>query len=318
MTARVVPLLLSCLALCACARPEQRTLVRVDGSSTVYPITEAVAEDFQAAAGRRIWVTVGVSGTGGGFRKFCRGEIDVVNASRPITAAESESCRARGIDFMALPVALDALTVAVGRSSPVSEISVDELRRMWMPEAQGRVLRWRQVAERFPDLPLKLYGPGTDSGSFEYFTAAIVGRVRAARGDYTASEDDNLLVTGVATDRGALGYFGLAYYRENESRIKALAVVPAGGGDAVLPTVDNVRSGRYAPLSRQLYVYVNRHSASRREVRQFVEFYLRQASVLVQSVRYVPLEPSAYTAELASFQGWVASAGELSDAGARR
>ncbi|MCB1888968.1 MAG: phosphate ABC transporter substrate-binding protein PstS family protein [Rhodocyclaceae bacterium] len=231
-----------------CAPSESRPLVRVDGSSTVYPISEAVAEEFQKAQGRSVWVTVGVSGTGGGFRKFCRGELDIVDASRPITPSEAAACRARGIDFMALPVALDALTVVVGRDNPVSEVTIDDLRRIWSPTSHGRVLHWRQLGPDFPDLPLKLYGPGTDSGSFEYFTEVVNGRPRSSRGDYTASEDDNLLVTGVASDPGALGYFGLAYYRENASRLKVLGVVPPGGGAPVLLTQGNVREGRYRPL----------------------------------------------------------------------
>ncbi len=279
--------------------------MRIDGSSTVYPISEAVAEEFQKARDRAVWVTVGVSGTGGGFRKFCRGEIDIVDASRPITPAEAAACHEHGIEYVALPVALDALTIVVGRDNPVSEITIAELRRMWAPDAQGQILRWRQLGPRFPDLPLKLYGPGTDSGSFEYFTEAIMGRSRSSRGDYTASEDDNLLVTGVASDPGALAYFGLAYYRENASRLKVVGIVPPGGGEAVLPSVENVRSGRYRPLARELFIYVSARSAARRAVRDFVRYYLTHAQVLVEEVRYVPLERARYRTVRAEFDAWL-------------
>ncbi|MCB1957624.1 MAG: PstS family phosphate ABC transporter substrate-binding protein [Rhodocyclaceae bacterium] len=294
------------LLVAGCAPSESRALVRIDGSSTVYPITEAVAEEFQKARERRTWVTVGVSGTGGGFRKFCRGELDIVDASRPITATETAACRASGIDYLALPVALDALTVVVGPRNPVSSITIAELRRIWAPEAHAQVLRWPQVNPHFPDLPLKLYGPGTDSGSFEYFTEAIVGRARASRSDYTASEDDNLLVTGVASDPGALAYFGLAYYRENAHRLKVLGIVPPEGGEPVLPSVDNVRAGRYRPLARSLYIYVNGRASTRPEVRDFVRYYLARAPELVDEVRYVPLAEARYAEVREAFEHWLA------------
>lgn len=302
--------LLLCLPAAGCTPSESRALVRIDGSSTVYPITEAVAEDFQKVRQHRIWVTVGISGTGGGFRKFCRGELDIVDASRPITAGETAACRASGIGYLALPVALDALTVVVGPHNPVSSITIAELRRMWAPEAHAKVLRWPQLNPGFPDLPLKLYGPGTDSGSFEYFTEAIVGQARASRSDYTASEDDNLLVTGVASDPGAVAYFGLAYYRENTDRLKVLGVVPPEGGTPVMPTVENVRAGRYRPLSRSLYIYVNAHASARPEVRDFVRYYLARAPELVDEVRYVPLAAARYAEAREAFERWLAEARE--------
>jgi len=296
--------LLPCLIGLLAALPSPaaaRALVTIDGSSTVYPITEAVAEEFLRARERRTWVTIGISGTGGGFRKFCRGEIDIVDASRPITEAEQAECRAHGVDYLPIPVALDALTVVVGMDNPLREIDLAELRRIWAPEAQGRLTNWRQLGPDYPQRELKLYGPGPDSGSFEYFTAAVVGRPRASRGDYTASEDDNLLVTGVATDKGALGYFGLAYYLENQTRVRAVAVRPGPGQEAVLPTLDNVRQGRYRPLSRELFIYANRASTERDEVRDFISFYLERAADLVEEVRYVPLSQARYRASRARF-----------------
>ena len=296
--------LLPALPSITCARP----LVTIDGSSSVYPITEAAAEEFQNLRQREVWVTVGISGTGGGFRKFCRGEIDIVNASRPVTDDETRRCRAHGVEFIELPIALDALAVVVAYGNPMTEIDVAQLRRIWEPAAQGKVMRWRDVDEGFPDRALSLYGPGSDSGSFEYFTAAIVGRPRASRGDYTASEDDNLLVTGVASDESALGYFGLAYYLRNRDRLRALAVRPSAGGRAVLPTPENVRAGRYRPLARSLYIYVKRDAARRPAVRDFIEFYLGHAAELVEEVRYVPLDAEAYRAGLGRFHDLLSGA----------
>lgn len=287
-----------------------RTLVTIDGSSSVYPITEAAAEDFQNLRERSVWVTIGISGTGGGFRKFCRGEIDIVNASRPVTQAEIRRCRKTGVEFLELPIALDALAVVVAPANPLAEIDVTQLRQIWEPAAQGRVMRWRDLDEGLPDRPLALYGPGSDSGSFEYFTAAVVGRARASRGDYTASEDDNLLVTGVATDEAALGYFGLAYYLRNRDRVRALAVRPSAGGAAVLPTPENVRAGRYRPLSRTLYIYVKRTAAKRPAVRDFVIYYLDHAAELVAEARYVPLDAAEYRAQRGRFLSLLAESAE--------
>lgn len=271
-----------------------RPLVRVDGSSTVYPISEAVAEDFQREASGAIWVTVGISGTAGGFRKFCRGELDIVDASRPVTDAERQRCASAGVGFLEIPVALDALTVVVSRANPVRAISLGQLRRLWAPEAQGRIVDWHQLGAEFPARRLALYGPGTDSGTFEYFTAVVVGRPRASRGDYTASEDDNQLVSGVAGDEGALGYFGLAYYLENQDRLRALALVSPQHPEGVEPTVDNIRAGRYQPLSRRLFIYVSVAAAARPEVARYVEYYLHNAARLAAEVGYVPLDDAEY------------------------
>ncbi len=266
--------------------------VVIDGSSTVFPISEAVAEEFRIEQ-PGVEVVVGISGTGGGFQKFCNGETDISNASRPIRQQEIDACRNNGIDFIELPVAFDALTVVVHPSNDwVDCITVAELKKMWEPAAQGTITRWNQVNPGWPDRPLRLYGAGTDSGTFDYFTEAIVGREDASRGDYTASEDDNVLVQGVAGDPNALGYFGLAYYLENRSRLKALKV--DGGQGCVEPSVDNVINGTYRPLSRPLFIYVSTRAMERPEVQAFVDFYLDVAGDLANEVGYVRLPDAAY------------------------
>ena len=210
------------------------TIVKIDGSSTVYPITEAVAEDFQKAKKGAVKVTVGISGTGGGFKKFCRGETDIVNASRPILKKEMDDCKAAGVQYVEMPVAFDALTVVVNPKNDWSKtITVAELKKIWEPAAQGKITRWSQVNPAWPDEPIKLYGAGADSGTFDYFTEAIVGKAKSSRGDFTASEDDNVLVQGVASDKNGLGFFGFAYYVENQKKVKAVAV--DGGKGAVTP-----------------------------------------------------------------------------------
>jgi len=275
-------------------------MIKVDGSSTVFPITEAVAEEFQAETRGAVRVTVGISGTGGGFKKFCRGETDIADASRPILAKEMEACRAEGIDYYELPVAFDALTVIVNpKNDWVKSITVADLKKIWAPEAQGKVMTWKQVRAEWPDEPLKLYGPGADSGTFDYFTEAVNGKSKSSRGDYTASEDDNVLVQGVASDKSALGYFGFAYYEENQGKLKAVAV--DGGKGPVLPSAAGVKDGSYQPLSRPIMIYVSAKSAQRPEVKQFVEFYLNNAATLVKDVKYVPLPDEAYKMILANF-----------------
>jgi phosphate transport system substrate-binding protein len=241
-------------------------LIQIDGSSTVYPITEAMAEEFQSASGGKYRVTVGISGTGGGFKKFCRGETHISNASRPIKESERADCQAAGIEFIELPVALDALTVMVNPENDwVDYLTVDELKKVWEPAAQETVTNWSQVREGFPDRPLTLYGAGTDSGTYDYFTQAVVGEEGASRGDFTASEDDNVLVQGIASDQNALGFFGLAYYMENEDKLKAVPIQPPGGRDPVLPSVESARDGSYQPLSRPIFIYVSKQAADERE-----------------------------------------------------
>ncbi|MDP3089893.1 MAG: PstS family phosphate ABC transporter substrate-binding protein [Nitrospira sp.] len=268
-------------------------LIKVDGSSTVFPITEAVAEEFQKETRGSVRVTVGISGTGGGFKKFCRGEIDVQDASRPISSSEMEACRAGGVQFYELPIAFDALTIAVSpQATWVDSITVAELKTMWEPSAQGRVTKWNQVRSTWPDQPLKLFGAGSDSGTFDYFTEAVVGKAKSSRGDFTASEDDNTLVQGIANDKQALGYIPYAYYEPNKKRLKAVAIDDGHG--PVSPSRETVENGSYQPLSRPLFIYVNAKSASKPEVKRFVEFYLAQVPVLAPQVKYVPLPPQAY------------------------
>ena len=272
----------------------QTRTVKIDGSSTVFPVTEAVAEEFQKASkGTR--VTVGISGTGGGFRKFCRGETDVQNASRPILQREMDECRNAGVTYIELPIAYDALTVVVNpRNTFLRQITVDELKRIWEPGAQGKVTRWNQVNPAWPDQPIKLFGPGADSGTFDYFTEAVVGRAKASRGDYTASEDDNVLVTGVSRDIGALGYFGFAYYVENKDKLRSVPIVAKAGAPAVEPSMDSVIKGTYQPLSRPIFIYVSAKALGRPEVKEFVDFYLKNVSKLAREVKYVPLPDSIY------------------------
>ncbi len=272
----------------------QQKIVKIDGSSTVYPITEAVAEEFQQAKRNQIKVTVGISGTGGGFKKFCRGESDISDASRPILEKEMADCKRAGIEYFELPVAFDALTVVVNpRNTFIRQLSIAELKKIWEPGAQGKVTRWNQVNAAWPDAPMKLFGPGADSGTFDYFTEAVVGKAKSSRGDFTASEDDNVLVQGVARDTNALGYFGFAYYVENKDKLKAVAVVN-GEGEPVVPSFDAVVKGTYQPLSRPIFIYVSAKSLAKPEVKDFVQFYLENAAKLSQEVKYVPLPAHAY------------------------
>ncbi len=287
------------------AAAQDANTIRIDGSSTVYPITEAMAEEFQIEHGGEYRVTVGISGSGGGFKKFCRGETHISNASRPIKESEREACREAGIEFIELPVALDALAIVINPQNDwVDHLTVEELRTIWEPGAQGKVTSWNQVREGFPDRPLTLYGPGVDSGTYDYFTEAVVGEEGASRGDFTASEDDNVLVQGVASDPNALGFFGFAYFEENQNRLKAVPIA-AAGGEPVEPSLDNAKAGTYQPLSRPLFIYVSKQAADENEaVRQFVEFYLdpELAQELVQEVGYVPLPAEAYELALQNFE----------------
>ncbi len=270
-------------------------IIRIDGSSTVYPITEAVAEEFQKAKKGGVRVTVGISGTGGGFKKFCRGEIDISDASRPILKKEMDVCREQGIEYIELPVAYDGLAVIVNpKNTWVQSFTVADLKKMWEPAAQGTVMKWNQVRFEWPDASLKLFGPGADSGTFDYFTEAVNGKSKASRGDFTASEDDNVLVQGIAGDKNAVGYFGMAYYEENKDKLKVVAVVNPATNKEVIPSLRTVMDGSYAPLSRPLFVYINKKSVDKPEVKEFVEYYLKNADMLTKQVKYVPLPANAY------------------------
>ena len=272
----------------------QAQTVKIDGSSTVFPITEAVAEEFQIQKRGKVHVTVGIAGTGGGFKKFCAGATDISDASRPILAAEMQLCKDAGIKYIELPVAYDALTVAVNpKATWVDQITVAELKKMWEPAAQGSIKTWSQVNSKWPNQPLNLFGPGTDSGTFDYFTEAVNGKSKSSRGDFTASEDDNVLVQGVTQNPNALAYFGYAYFAANAGKMKALKVVNSAG-QAVGPGESAVLDGTYNPLSRPLFIYVNVDSLKKAEVKDFVDFYLSNAQSLVKEVKYVPLAPAAY------------------------
>jgi phosphate transport system substrate-binding protein len=272
-------------------------VVKVDGSSTVFPVTEAVAEDFQKAKKGAVKVTVGISGTGGGFKKFCRGETDVSNASRPILKSEMEDCKKAGVEYIELPVAFDALTVMVNpKNGFIKSMTVEELKKIWEPGAQGKITRWNQVNPAWPDAPLKLFGAGADSGTFDYFTEAIVGKAKSSRGDFTASEDDNVLVQGISRDVNALGYFGYAYYAENKDKLKAVPIVEKAGKPAVEPSEKSVLDGSYQPLSRPIFIYVNAKSLGKPEVKEFVDFYLKHGAKLAKEVKYVPLPDRIYAA----------------------
>ncbi len=283
----------------------QRAVIRIDGSSTVYPLSEAVAEEFRQVA-PDIHVLIGVSGTGGGFKKFVRGETDINDASRPIRAIEDSLCRTNGIAYIELPIAYDAMCVLVNPQNDwVDYLTVEELRTIWAPEAQGKILYWDQIRPEWPHEELHLYGPGVESGTYDYFTKAIVGKEHASRGDYTSSEDDNVIIQGVASDRYALAFVGLAYALNNKDRVKIVPIDDSNdqnGAGPILPSPETVRNGTYQPLSRPLFIYVNRQSADRSAVEQFVHFYIEHMPALAPDVGYVPLSEKAYQLVKQRFQ----------------
>lgn len=274
----------------------------IDGSSTVYLITEAMAEEFRKKH-PQVNIMVGISGTGGGFKKFCNGETDINDASRPIKSSEMEQCQKNGIEYIELPVGYDGIAVVVNPQNDwVDYMTVEELKKIWEPDAQGKITRWNQIRPNWPDKPINLYGPGADSGTYEYFTEAIVGKAGQSRGDYQASEDDNVLVHGVASDTFALGYFGLAYYEENKDKLKIVPIDKGAG--PVAPSFETVSDGTYQPLSRPLFIYIKRTSADRPEVEAFIRFYLdpQNAKTLIREVGYIPLTDEAYKLALERFQ----------------
>lgn len=282
----------ACGLVGACAGSAERLSgkVSVDGSSTVYPITEAVAEEFRGEQ-RNVRVTVGVSGTGGGFKRFTIGETDISNASRPISMDELENARKNSVEFIEIPVAYDGLSIVVNKANDwAQDITVDELKKVFLEENAAKT--WQDVRSEWPAVPLKIYSPGTDSGTFDYFKEVVAGKA-SFRGDMSVSEDDNVLVKGVAGDKGAIGFFGCAYYFENQDKLRALAVVN-DKSDAVLPTPQTIRDGTYNPLSRPLFIYVNAKSAKRPEVDAFVKFYLKSGPELATEVGYVKLPDEVY------------------------
>lgn len=277
--------------------PGEAAVIKIDGSSTVFPVTEAVAEEFQREKQGQVNVTVGISGTGGGFKKFVRGEIDVADASRPILSEEMAQAKASGIEYVELPIAFDALTVVVNNQNDwVTSMTVDELKKIWEPSAQGKITHWNQIRPEWPNQKIALFGAGADSGTFDYFTEAIVGKSKSSRGDYTASEDDNVLVQGVEGNRYALGYIPYAYYAPHSNRMKALGIEWSKNKvtGAVLPSPENVLAGTYNPLSRPLFIYVSRKSLDKPAVKEFAEFYMQNVGTLAKEVKYLPLPETAY------------------------
>ena len=298
-------LISSCTAVSNTANQSEQKLegqvVKIDSSSTVFPITEAIAKDFQKMQGNNVKVTVAVSGTGGGFKKFCAGETDISNASRPILTAEIKACNSSSVRYIELPIAYDALTLVVHPENTwAKSITVTEIKRIWEPVAQGKITRWRQIRPDWPDRPLTLYGAGKESGTFDYFTEAIVGKAKASRSDYVASEDDDVLVQGVSKDPNALGYFGFAYYEANQNKLKAVAI--NNGKGSVLPSRKTVEGAKYQPLSRPSFIYVNARAAQTNPaVKEFVDFYIKKAPLSVSSVGYIPLPADAYRLDYVHF-----------------
>jgi len=284
--------------------------VKIDGSSTVYPITEAVAEEFRNVQ-PDVKVTVGLSGTGGGFKKFSRGDTDINDASRPIKEGEIKACEENNIHSLELVIAYDGLSVVVNPQNDwVKDITVAELKMMWEPAAQNKITKWSQIRKGWPDEEFHLYGAGTESGIYDYFTEAIVGESHKSRGDYTASEDDNVLVQGVSTDKNALGFFGFAYYEENLDKLKLVGIDDqneSNGAGAILPSVETVKNKSYSPLSRPLFIYVNSISIQRAEVSEFVKFYLDQASVLTGEVGFIPLSDDEYAGQKKKFDDFMST-----------
>lgn len=277
--------------------------IKIDGSSTVYPITEAVAEEFRTEA-PEVKVTVGVSGTGGGFKKFTRGELDINDASRSIKDKEITMCEEAGISYVELSVAFDGLAVLVNPENDwLDHLTTEELKKIWEPAAQGTIMKWSQIRAGWPDEEIHLFGPGVASGTYDYFTKAINGEEGASRGDYTASEDDNVLVQGIATDKYALGFFGLAYFEENQDKLKLVGV--DSGEGVVLPTMETVANGTYKPLSRPIFIYVNNKAVEKEQVVEFVNFYLDLAPEIVSEVGYIALPTADYDAQKAKFKAFI-------------
>ncbi|EJC61967.1 phosphate ABC transporter substrate-binding protein [Alcaligenes faecalis subsp. faecalis NCIB 8687] len=273
------------------ASAQEVPTVLIDGSSTVFPISEAVAEEFQNAQKGKTRVTVGVSGTGGGFKKFCRGELDITGASRPIKKEEMELCKQNGVEFIEMPIVIDALATIINPQNNWAEcLSVAELKKMWEPEAQGKITNWNQINSKFPDAPLVLFGAGTDSGTYDYYTFAIVGKEHSSRGDFTATEDDNVSVQGVARDKNAIGFLGLAYYDHNKDKIKPVAIRQADGS-CVLPSVETAVDGTYQPLTRPIFYYVDKSKADKKHVADFIHFAFdpKNQQELISEVGYVSL-----------------------------
>ncbi len=283
-----------------------RKIVKIDGSSTVFPVTEAVAEEFQTAH-RGTMVTIGVSGTGGGFKKFCRGDIDITNASRPIKPTEIAQCKKGNVQYIELPIAYDGLAIIVNKSNDwIDSITVKELKKIWEPAAQRKILKWNQIRPNWPDKAIHLFAPGVSSGTFDYFTKAINGEEGASRGDFTASEDDNVLVQGISSDKGGMGFFGLAYYEHNSDKLKLIPVddeIDSNGKGPIAPTVASVNDGTYQPLSRPIFIYVDKAKVEARpELANFIQFFLDNTAALSEEVGYIPLPAAIHTLTVERFK----------------
>jgi phosphate transport system substrate-binding protein len=279
-----------------------QTTIKIDGSSTVFPVTQAASESYQETKKDGVKFTINMSGTGGGFKKFCKGETDISNASRPILKKEMDECKKNGIKYVELPVAFDALTVVVSRDNKfLKQMTVEELKKLWEPAAQTTITTWDQVNPAWPKKTIKLFGPGKDSGTFDYFTEAVNGKSKVSRTDYFGSEDDNVVVQAVSRNPFALGYFGYSYYLENAKKLKAVAIVNPQG-KAITPSIDAVKGGKYVPLARPLFIYVNAKSEDRAEVMRFVEHYLENGSKIVKDANYITLGASDYAHALRNFK----------------
>ncbi len=284
--------------------------ISIDGSSTVYPITEAVAEEFKKAQAG-VKVTVGLSGTGGGFKKFGRGETDINDASRPIKKTEDSTCKANNISSLELKVAYDGLAVVISPENTwCTDMTIAELKMLWEPGAQGKITKWSQIRKGWPNVEIHLFGPGVESGTYDYFTEAVVGKAHSSRGDYTASEDDNVLVQGIKSDKNALGFFGLAYFTENADKLKLVGIDDGkddNGKGPILPSEETVKNKTYAPLGRPLFIYVNDKAGARKEVQAFVNFYLENTKTLAKDVGYVAMTDEEIAAEKAKFAEFIKS-----------
>jgi phosphate transport system substrate-binding protein len=284
------------LGLASCGRIESNEVqpIRIDGSSTVYPITEIVSKKFKTDTNNQAILSVAFSGTSGGFKKFCNGETDISNASRPISAEEMATCKRNQVAYIELPVAFDALTVVVNQKNNwVDSLTMEELKQIWQLEAENKITRWQQIRPNWPDKSLNLFGPGSDSGTYDYFTEIVTGQAGSSRQDYVYSEDDVALVNGIAQDPNALGYFGFAYYEQNQDKLKAIAI--DSGKGPVLPSPETVENAEYQPLARPLFIYVNAKTAQDNPaLKDFVKFYLKEAPELVSQVGYIPLSEEGY------------------------
>lgn len=290
------------VALAAPALAQTKT-IQIDGSSTVFPVSEAFAEEFQKQKKGAVRVTVGVSGTGGGFKKFCRGETDISNGSRPILRQEMDECAKNGITFIEMPIAFDALTVAVSPKNNFLEcIKVSDLKKIWEPAAQGKVMNWSDVDPKWPNRKMSLFGAGADSGTFDYFTEAVNGKAKATRADFTASEDDNVLVQGIERDENSLGYIPYAYYEPHKTKMKAVGIDEGKGKGCVKPSLEAVTAGTYNPLARPLFIYVSTKAAEKPEIKEYIEYIMTKGAPLVKEVKYLPLPDSAYATAYKHFK----------------